>query len=126
MKKYCLTDCMKRKLSVGKKLLIEITAIATTIILVIGTMVVLSAVVGFLLQLGYYLIHGNLIGYIFSGFIEAGVMSLLFIIMIGLVISLGFLGVKNFLYTPIKAVVTNTIQKNEYEQCKIFEECSDD
>jgi len=127
MKKYCLTDCFKEKLSAGKKTMIEIISVATVVIIVLIGGTIVFGLLGFTIQGIYYLVNGNLIGYIFTGFIEAGFVSSVGTGLVGVFLHLIIIGIKNFVYKPIKALVTNTIETDSWsgKECSIFEECKE-
>ena len=130
MKKYCLTDCAKRKLNAGKRNIVSIIS-ALLVIVVIGLALVATvAILGFVSQGGYYLVFGNLIGFFQQNMMEAGLV-IMFLVVFG---ALGLLIIWNVIYgiyTFTKNIVTNKIASDgdyyyDYSECKIFEECKED
>jgi len=126
MKTYCLTDCAKRKLSKGKKALIELGSALLFTIAFITFLVILFFIVGITTQAIYVAIYGNLIGIGIDILGTGSAISLVFLLLsiaIAIIYSISI-----SIYKWIKAILTNTIIKDNgwsTTKCKIFEECKE-
>jgi hypothetical protein len=131
-KKYCLTDCAKKRLNTFGKIIIELI---TGTILVVGSVLLISVVIA---GIGYVLAminnHFELslfekIPVTYYDFLGVGLGAVLLTF---LVVGLGIIlfNIFNYIYKFVKAIVTNKLQRTKsdmffYEEpvCKIFEEC---
>lgn len=129
MKKYCLTQCAKDKLSKKWKAFIEITTGILVVLLVV--------VVGSFIFVGLGWFYQFLIAYFniefFSHMLDKDLIpvGLAVTVMIAICIVLvywSYLFLK-WIYGGVKNIVTNQVDKHAgrpYEKCKIFEECKDE
>ena len=125
--KYCLTDCTKMKLKKGKKAVVELIAIVTFVVFILIIIAATSIILGFIVQGLIVYINGNLIGFP-HGIIETGSISLFMLVLLFLVSFLFAMLVIDFVYKPIKALVTNTITTEDdwdRTECSIFEKCKE-
>ena len=130
MKKYCLTDCAKRKLNAGKRWIVEFLAALLVLIVIALGLAGASLIFGFLIQGGYFLIFGNLIGFFEQHIWFAGVVGLVIFMLGGLMLMVAGMIVYN-IYEFFRNVVTNKLTSDgdyyyDYHDCKIFEECKDE
>ena len=125
MKKYCLSDCAKRKLSAGKKVLVEFVTAISFIGLIVVVGFTFFTLVGLITQGIFVYFKGNLIG-LPHEVLLTGLLVLMVIAFIGSFLLLAYL-LLNGVYSGIKAVVTNKIVSEDYftENCKIFVECKE-
>jgi len=128
MKRYCLTDCAKQKLSKAKERIIyTISAIAVTLAILLG-ITILLAVLGYCFE---YLIT---IGWIpapdnpFKSVLDAGLTALLFIFLTGIV-SITIYFTASWLFNIFKTIGTGIVYRFDpnykHDSCKLFEECKD-
>jgi len=123
--KYCLSKCAKRKLSAGKKALIEFVTIVSFTVGIVAAFCILIVLVGLITQGIYVYFNGNLIG-LFHDVPLTGlfVFMTLFVLAVILLVSYTVLfGI----YKGIKTMVTNRMVSEDYweEDCKIFVECEE-
>ena len=129
MKRYCLSDCAKRKLNAGKEALVRFISVVLLAIVIFAGFALLFLIVGFIVQGGYYLIFGNLIGLFERNIFGLGaIVTVLgsFGAMVLTIIGYFIYGV----YVFIKNIVANKLVSDsdyyyDYHDCKIFEECKD-
>ena len=121
MKKYCLTDCAKAKLSKGKENILA----ALTVIFILAVVITIMLVVFYILgNLHMYLIaHGIVPAPTepFKSVMEAGVIAFGFLCLFGvvvLIVSVIFRNLYKFTYQRIRDRVTG-----ERKSCQLFEEC---
>ena len=124
MKKYCLTDCAKEKLSIGKEVLIESITAVLFVIAVFTILMSVSLVTGLVTQGTYVYITGSLIGLPIIDPFTFGVTLLVVLTIIAVVMLLTVL-VLHSVYKTIKSIVTNSMRSkyNTYE-CRVFKECT--
>ena len=123
--KYCLSDCAKRKLSAGKKALVEFITVVCFTWLVLAAGFLIFILVGLITQGIFVYFKGNLIGLPHDVFLT-GLLALLFFTIIAAVFVVGYTFVEA-LYTGVRAVVTNRLVSEDYytENCKIIVECTE-
>ena len=127
MKKYCLTDCAKQKLSAAKEKTVEILAVVGALILVIAGatafIALLGVIIEFLVAMGWFWEPDKP----FKNVFEAGIVgiSILMLLLMG---GWFLLGMYKFVYKTAKSAgmaVAHRFDDN-YESCTLFEECKDE
>ncbi len=126
MKKYCLTNCAKEKLSKVRKALIELTTAFLFAVVVILIFTMLSFILGFIGQGLWVAFMGPLTPLPSIYFIEFGSTIFLLSLIAATTCFLIYKGLEA-LYVMIRTLVTNTsVKKDNWGEeitCHIFEEC---
>lgn len=126
MKKYCLTSCAKKKLTAGKKILIEAISLIAFIMIIGAVFISILFIIGLITQGLWVYFTGSLIG-IPLNIIPSGLGMLLIIFTISTIlffVTVILMGI----YKSIKSIVTNKMTKTDdwgTTSCKIFEECKE-
>ncbi len=126
MKKYCLTNCAKQKLSKTKEAFIEVAATILPVVVIVLAYLVFSSILGFIGQGLWAVFMGPVSPLPAVSFIEFGSIIFLFSIAVATGCLLIY-KVLEGLYVMIKTLVTNILLKKngwgEETTCHIFEEC---
>ena len=125
MKKYCLTQCAKDRLSAGKEAVVDFVISATIIVLGIAAIVLVLSLIGLtihavaLFGFDYYMFQYNELG---TGFI---LVLGIFLTIAVLILAIGWL-IKAYsvLFFVAKNITMNIIAPEEAE-CRLFEECKE-
>lgn len=128
MAKYCLTECAKEKLSIARKITIELTAVI--LFFVVGAF----ALGAILWVLGYLMIglQNYFDFYFFKDTMDYLEIGLLIVLLIILLVISGILIYRflKYLFLGTRSIVTNKMTSKTYWdeefQCKIFERCDED
>jgi len=129
MKRYCLTDCAKIKLSKVKKRIIDSISIIAAIFALLLTVTILLAGLGYCLE---YLIA---IGWApapntpFKNIFDAGGTALSLIFLTGVVGTVVYFTV-SWLFNTFRSIGTSIAHRMDpdydHESCQLFEECKDE
>ena len=117
MKRYCLTECFKKKLSKVQEILLAITIV---IAVVIAGLIALTAI---LYGIGY--IAQTVFGYWFGNSpVDTGIGILVILLIISFITYWGYIFTK-FLSKAIYHFTKDRIEGEKFE-CSIFEECKEE
>lgn len=126
MKKYCLTNCAKEKLSTAWTLIIQGTAAVLALIVGSTLLMAILAGLGWIYEAIFAAFEwSHKIPTTFEGYAFFGLAGT-FIIICALVLFFWIFLLLRWLFLGIKGILTNQVnryQGNDYVKCKIFEVC---
>lgn len=125
MKKYCLTQCFKRKISNGLELTIDIILnILIVIAIFIGT-IIIGLLLGLLIQVIALFAFDIYIFHVFPLEVGAIFMGGIFVTIMLSIVAYGLISkIYRGIFYVSKNLVMNAIAPEQAE-CRIFEECKD-
>ena len=126
MKKYCLTDCFKKKLSTGKRITIELlTGFSVAVIVIIGVLA-LFTIVGiatqFITQAAGSAVAIFAYNPVMLGILILTVLAITIAAVIIIYVASKF--IIKILYVLIKAAITGKLAPSK--GCQIFQECKEE